>query len=88
LWAFTSSKDVLRVSRNYECLVYDKQKSIGDVAAYGFGYYLFKNLSDADSINWIETYSEKSASINESDESVKKAKKALYHSTLYQSVCS
>lgn len=69
--------EVSCVSLNREGIVQDKRKSIGDVAAYGFGYYLFKNLSDADSINWIETYSEKSASINDSDEPVKNSESAL-----------
>lgn len=77
LGAFTSPEKVLRVSWKYECLVHDKQQSIGDVAAYGFGYYLFKNLSDNESKEWIETYSEKSAYINDGDTSVKKAKSVL-----------
>ena len=77
LGAFTSSEKVSRVSWKYECLVHDKQQSIGDVAAYGFGYYLFKNLSDNESKEWIETYSEKSAYINDGDKSVKKAKSVL-----------
>ena len=77
LGAFTSSEKVSRVSWKYECLVHDKQQSIGDVAAYGFGYYLFKNLSDNESKEWIETYSEKSAYINDGDKSVEKAEKAL-----------
>ena len=77
LGAFTSSEKVLRVSWEYGCIVHDKQQSIGDVAAYGFGYYLFKNLSDNESKEWIETYSEKSAYINDGDKSVKKAKSVL-----------
>ena len=77
LGAFTSSEKVLRVSWKYEDLVHDKQQSIGDLAAYGFGYYLFKNLSDNESKEWIETYSEKSAYINDGDTSVKKAKSVL-----------
>lgn len=76
LGAFTSSEKVSRVSWKYECLVHDKQQSIGDVAAYGFGYYLFKNLRDDDPRKWIETYSEKSSSINY-DSCVEKAEKAL-----------
>ena len=76
LGAFTSSEKVSRVSWKYECLVHDKQQSIGDVAAYGFGYYLFKNLIDDDPRKWIKTYSEKSASIN-CDSCVEKAEKAL-----------
>lgn len=70
-------KKVLGVSREYGRIVHDKQKSIGDVAAYGFGYYLFKNLSDNESKEWIETYSEKSAYINDGDTDVKKAKSVL-----------
>ena len=52
------------VKLHREFRVQNKQQSIGDVAAYGFGYYLFNNLSDDDSIKWIETYSKKSASIS------------------------
>ena len=68
---------VLCVSIEYGRIVHDKQQSIGDVAAYGFGYYLFKNLSDNESKEWIETYSEKSAYINDGDKSVEKAKSVL-----------
>ena len=77
LGAFTSSEKVLRVSWKYEDLVHDKQQSIGDLAAYGFGYYLFKNLSDNESKEWIETYSEKSASIKCDDLRVKESEDAL-----------
>jgi hypothetical protein len=58
------------VSEDRKCRVQNKQQSIGDIAAYGFGYYLFKKLSNCrkdpiiKSRNWIETYSKKSASIN------------------------
>ena len=67
--------DVERVKVTRERRVKEKQQAIGDVAAYGFGHYLYEKLSerDADSIKWIETYSKKSASIN----SVKKVKEAL-----------
>ena len=60
-------------------LVQNKQKSIGDVAAYGFGYYLFNDMKDYDyeSRYWIETYSEKSDSINIKDLSVDSAIDAL-----------
>lgn len=79
LGAFTSSEKVLRVSWKYECLVHDKQQSIGDVAAYGFGYYLFKKLSksNVDSIKWIDAYSKKSAFIDGSNKLVGEAEKAL-----------
>jgi hypothetical protein len=70
-------KGVESVRRDREYRVHKKQQSIGDVAAYGFGYYLFKNLSDGDSIKWIETYSEKSAFIDGSNSNVKKAENAL-----------
>ena len=84
LEAFTKSqyhslKDkVLIVRSNRESRVHNKQQSIGNVAAYGFGYYLFNELSksDADSIVWIETYYKKLASISR-DPNVKKVKKAL-----------
>ena len=85
LEAFTSSgshplhNKVLSVRDDREWRVQEKQISIGDVAAYGFGYHLFEKLSgnDADSIEWIETYSKKSAFIDGSDTLVKKVKKAL-----------
>ena len=81
LKAFTESKShalknyVLDMKLTREFRVQNKQQSIGDVAAYGFGYYLYEKLSerDVDSITWIETYSKKSASIK----SVKKVKDAL-----------
>ena len=59
------------MNRESERSVQKKQRSVSEVAAYGFGYYLFKNLRD-DSVNWIETYSEMSASINDSGSHVKK----------------
>jgi len=75
LEAYTHSKahslcdEVSRVRKNRASRVQGKQLSIGDVAAYGFGYYLFDKLSKSDvkSITWIETYSKKSASINDSE---------------------
>lgn len=70
-------KEVESVRKIYKDLVLNKQRSIGDVAAYGFGYYLFEKLNDDDSIKWIETYSEKSASIDACNEYVKKAEVAL-----------
>ena len=71
-------KNLLSARVNGEFLVQDKQQSIGDVAAYGFGYYLYEKLSerDVDSITWIETYSKKSASIK-SSQAVKNVEKAL-----------
>ena len=72
LEAYTHSKahslcdEVSRVRKNRASRVQGKQLSIGDVAAYGFGYYLYEKLSEIDadeSIKWIETYSKKSASI-------------------------
>ena len=85
LAAFTSSQShslkdkVKSVYCDREYRVRNKQWSIGDVAAYGFGYYLFEKLgkSDVESIEWIETYSKKSASINGSDTLVKNAEEAL-----------
>ena len=71
-------KNVSSVRENREFRVKKKQQSIGDVAAYGFGYYLYEKLSerDVDSITWIETYSKKSASIK-SSQAVKNVEKAL-----------
>ena len=83
LEAFTHSQshplhdEVESVSRNRLYLVQEKKQEIGDVAAYGFGYYLFNNLRDVESRHWIEAYSKKSDSINIIDESVYKAKNAL-----------
>ena len=82
LKAFTSSQshslegNMSCVKLHREFRVQNKQESIGDVTAYGFGYYLFNNLSDDDSIKWIETYSKKSASISR-DPQVKKVEEAL-----------
>ena len=75
LEVYTGSKIVLSARVNRELRVEDKQLEIGDVAAYGFGYYLFKELikMDGESIKWIEAYSKKSASIKK----VKKIEDAL-----------
>ena len=83
LEAFTHTKshplhdEVESVSRDRLDRVQNKKQKIGDVAAYGFGYYLFCNLSDVESRHWIEAYSKKSDSINIIDVSVYKAKNAL-----------
>mgnify|MGYP003303706295 FL=1 len=84
LEAFTHSQshplhdEVERVSRDRLYRVQKKQQEVGDLAAYGFGYYLFDNLSDAaESRDWIETYSKKSAKIQEKNPHVENAKKAL-----------
>ena len=83
LETFTHSKShplhdkVESVSRDRLYLVQEKKQEIGDVAAYGFGYYLFNNLRDVESRHWIEAYSKKSDSINIIDKSVYKAKNAL-----------
>lgn len=71
--------NVLSVRMNREFQVKKKQQSIGDVAAYGFGYYLFEKLSENndESRRWIETYSKKSASIKDSDQLVKQVRDAL-----------
>ena len=65
------------VSRDRLGRVQNKKQIIGDLAAYGFGYYLFNNLRDVESRHWIEAYSKKSDSINIMDVSVYKAKNAL-----------
>ena len=83
LETFTHSKShplhdkVESVSRDRLGRVQNKKQIIGDVAAYGFGYYLFNNLRDVESRHWIEAYSKKSDSINIIDESVYEAKNAL-----------
>ena len=68
--------EVSRVNRESERCGLKKQRSVSDVAAYGFGYYLFKNLRD-DSVNWIEIYSGKSASIDDGAQLVDDVKAAL-----------
>ena len=83
LAAFTSSQShdlrekVASVMRDREYRVQNKRGSVGNLAAYGFGYYLFDKLSDDDSKKWIEAYSEKSASINGDNQFVMKAEDAL-----------
>ena len=83
LETFTHSKshplhdEVESVSSDRSGRVQNKKQIIGDVAAYGFGYYLFDNLSDVESRHWIEAYSKKSDSINIIDVSVHRAKNAL-----------
>jgi hypothetical protein len=69
--------EVESVSRDRLDRVQNKKQIIGDLAAYGFGYYLFNNLRDVESRHWIEAYSKKSDSINIMDVSVYKAKNAL-----------
>ena len=84
LEAFTDSKDhglhdkVQCVLSGMKVRVQKKQQEVGNLAAYGFGYYLFDNLSDAEeSRDWIETYSKKSAKIQEKNPHVENAKIAL-----------
>ncbi len=71
--------NVSSVSEKMKDMVQKKQQSTGDVAAYGFGYYLFNDMKDYDyeSRHWIETYSEKSDFINIKDLSVDSAIDAL-----------
>ena len=84
LVAFTDFKDhglhdkVQCVLSGMKVRVQKKQQEVGNLAAYGFGYYLFDNLSDAaESRDWIETYSKKSAKIQEKNPHVENAKIAL-----------
>lgn len=74
-------KKVSTVKSNRASRVQNKQQSIGDVAAYGFGYYLYYlyekfGESIVDPIKWIETYSKKSASISHNS-TVKNVEDAL-----------
>ena len=76
---YHSLKDEVPIVRsNRASRVRNKQQSIGDVPAYGFGYYLFTEFEkgNVDPIKWIETYSKRSASISR-DSSVKKVEDAL-----------
>lgn len=65
--ALTSSIEAVLWDRKYR--VMSKQTQIGDVAAYGFGSYLYENVGYKER-DWIEAYSQVSSSINPNDKDV------------------
>ena len=56
----------------------EKQKTVGDLPAYGFGLHLFENLSEGKAYDWINKYAERLGSINEEDELVKQYKQMVF----------
>lgn len=56
--------------------VKEKKKAVGSTAAYGFGFYLSEKISRKASL-WIETYANKSASLDPDDHNVTKVKTSL-----------
>ncbi len=55
----------------------EKQKTVGDLPAYGFGLHLFENLSEAKAFDWINKYAERLGYIDEEDELVKQYKQMV-----------
>lgn len=47
-----------------------KQHSVGDLPAYGFGAYIYKNITH-DAIEWIEVYSARSAQLDKHSNDIK-----------------
>ena len=77
--AKTDSKMASLISRRADWQrhsVRKKQGSVGDLAAYGFGYCLNEKVHDDASL-WLETYAAKSASLSLGDRKVKKVVEAL-----------
>ena len=56
--------------------VREKKKAVGSIAAYGFGFYLYEKISKKAPL-WIETYANKSASLDPDDFNVKEVKTSL-----------
>ena len=65
--SYASAIDTILWDRKYR--VTKKQTQIGDVAAYGFGSYLYENVGYKER-DWIEAYSQVSSSINPNDKDV------------------
>lgn len=55
-----------------------KQETVGDLPAYGFGLYLFENLSKDEAFDWINKYAERLGYIDEDDELLKQYKQMVY----------
>lgn len=54
-----------------------KQNEMGEIAAYGFGYYLYEHIAGDEPCRWIEEYSAKSAGVDPNQRIVQKIKAAL-----------
>jgi hypothetical protein len=54
-----------------------KQETVGELPAYGFGLYLFENLSEDEAFDWINKYAERLGYIDEEDELVKQYKQMV-----------
>ena len=55
-----------------------KQKTAGDLPAYGFGRYLFDNIPEDEACDWINKYAERLGYIDEKDKLVKQYKQMIY----------
>ena len=55
----------------------EKQKTVGDLPAYGFGRYLFDNIPEDEAFEWINKYAERLGYIDEEDELVKQYKQMV-----------
>lgn len=58
-------------------MVEDKQNEVGDLAAYGFGAYLYDNLNEDERFELINNYIKKLGNINEEDDKVKEYKREV-----------
>ena len=56
----------------------EKQETVGDLPAYGFGRYLFDNIPEDEAFEWINKYAERLGYIDEEDEFVKQYKQMVY----------
>ena len=75
-----------KIEYSYEwCDIFDwaydeigqKQKSVGDLPAYGFGRFLFDNIPENEAFDWINKYAERLGCIDEEDELVKQYKQMV-----------
>ena len=55
--------EVSKLREHTENFVEGKKEDIGDITAYAFGYYLYKNVLGLSALEWIEVYSAKSSII-------------------------
>ena len=54
-----------------------KQKTVGNLSAYGFGRYLFDSIPENEAFDWINKYAERLGYIDEEDELVKQYKQMV-----------
>lgn len=55
----------------------EKQETVGDLPAYGFGRYLFDNIPENEAFDWINKYAERLGYIDKADELVKQYKQMV-----------